>query len=145
MIASKEILVATSYQGQVNPITHELTATYKKWLDDTLAGLEDHGYRVSNALRDNDFRIEDDPVAAHDYDWSSVHACDVFLGILDENASRGVQTGIGRAEVLGKPILLAHTGSMVLDAYNRSMVKAGAAHEITMPIDYDQLDHILAQ
>ena len=142
-MAAKELLVATAYKLHVSPATKELQPSYVKWLNGMLEGLESHGYNVSNALRDNDFRIEDDPVAAHAYDISSVRACDAFIGVLDERGSRGVQTGIGRAEMLGKPIMLAHTGSVALDAFNRSLVKVGVAHEITMPIDYDQLDQII--
>jgi hypothetical protein len=142
-MASKEILVATSYQSHVSPVTRKLPEGYVKWLDETLGGLEDHGYDVANALRDNDFRIEDDPAAAHEYDIAHVRACDVFLAILDERSSRGVQTGIGRAEMLGKPILLGHTATLELHPFNRSLVEVGVAHEITMPIDYDQLDRVI--
>lgn len=142
-MASKEILVATAYQGHVSRDTLELHPSYIKWLNEMLEGLESRGYGVFNALRDNDFRIEDDPVAAHAYDISRVRSCDAFIGVLDERGSRGVQTGIGRAEILGKPIMLAHTGEVALDAFNRSLVEVGVAHEISMPINYDQLDRII--
>lgn len=142
-MASTEILVATAYQSHVSPVTGELRQGYITWLDKMLDGLEAHGYGVANALRDNDFRIEDDPAAAHEYDISRVETCNVFIGVLDEKGSKGVQTGIGRAEMLGKLILLGHTKNLVLDPFNRSLVEVGAAHEITMPIDYDQLGQII--
>lgn len=142
-MASKEILVATAYRSHVSRETKELHTSYVKWLGEMLAGLESQGYSVSNALRDNDFRIEDDPAAAHAYDISRVRSCDAFIGVLDEIGSRGVQTGIGRAEILGKPIMLAHTAGVPLDAFNRSLVEVGVAHEIVTPIDYDQVAQIV--
>ncbi len=142
-MASKELLVATAYQSHVSRSTNKLHASYIDWLNKMLEGLEGQGYSVSNALRDNNFRIENNPVAAHEYDISRVRICDAFIGVLDEIGSRGVQTGIGRAEMLGKPIMLAHTGVVGLDTFNRSLVEAGAAHEISMPIDYDQLANII--
>jgi|GEM_PF-6147936 len=142
-MAVKEILVATAYQSRISPVTRELPEGYIEWLGEVLEGLEAHGYHVANALRDNDFRIEDNPVAAYEYDTSSVRACDVFLGILDERGSKGIQTGIGRAEMLGKTILLGHTQDFVLDPFNRSLVEVGAAQEVKMPIDYGQLERII--
>ena len=52
--------------------------------------------------------------------------------------------GYTEAEMLGKPILLAHTVNLALDPFNRSLVEVGAAHEIAMPIDYDQLAQIIS-
>lgn len=142
-MASKEVFVASSYSSKVNYSTGLVFPDYKDWLENVLNGLEDQGYSVFNALRVDKYRIETDPVAAYKLDRERIEKCDALLAILEEEGSEGVQTEVGLALGLGKTVLLAHTEKLKLGWFNQALVSSGVAHDISMPLDYEQLSRVI--
>lgn len=142
-MASKEIFVASSYSSKVNYASGLVFPDYKNWLENLLNGLEGQGYTVFNVLRADQYRIEDDPVAAYRLDRERIEQCDVLLAVLEEQGSEGVQTEVGLALGLGKTVLLAHTEKLKLGWFNRALVSSGVAYDVSMPLDFNQLSRVI--
>ena len=130
------IFVAASYSAQVNYDTGEVFPEYKEWLESLLNQIEVSGHTVVCALREDNYRINDnDPAAAFRLDTESIQTCDAVLALLTDTISAGVQTEIGYALALGKRVFLAHAVESKLAYINSAMVRAGLAHELTLPLN----------
>jgi nucleoside 2-deoxyribosyltransferase len=132
------IFVAASYSSQVNYETGEVFSAYKTSLENTLSSIEEFGYTVFCALRADNYQINNaNPAKAFSLDIERIKAADTLLAILDEKVSAGVQTEIGYALALNKTVILAHPQSVELAWFNKAIVLAGQAKEITLPLTVD--------
>jgi nucleoside 2-deoxyribosyltransferase len=136
-----KIFVSTSYSAKINYGTGDVFPEHKQWLEEILTTIEHAGHQPLCALRDDNYNINNaDPDQAYLLDRASIDASDVVFVLLDDQISAGVQLEIGLAAGLGKKIILAHLPEHKLTYLNASMVSAGAASELELPLTADKLD-----
>ncbi len=132
------IFVAASYSSKVNYETGHVHADYRAELEAILANLESYEHEVFCALRADGYRINDtSPEEAFRLDKNEIIKADAIFAIVSDLPSVGVQTEIGMAIALGKPVVFAHYPDHKLAFFNAALVQAGHASEVTFPLHDD--------
>lgn len=135
-----KIFVAASYSSQVNYDTGEVLPEYKDWLENVLKTIESAGHTVFCALRADQYKINNaDPAAAFSLDLKHIQESDALIALLSDKPSAGVQTEIGVAVALQKPVILAHLPEDDLTYFNQAMLRAGVVKEIALPLNIEEL------
>lgn len=135
-----KIFVAASYSSQVDYSTGHVLTGYKEWLEGNLSLLEGFGHSVFCALRADRYRINKaDPAEAFTLDVRQIEAADGLVAFLSDSTSAGVQTEIGYALALQKPVVLIHAPEVELSWFNKAIVAAGKASVRVLPITSDPL------
>ena len=130
------VFVAASYSAKIDQSTGRVTPEYQAWLEDILSTVEQAGFSVFCALRDDDYLVNlHDQVTALNLDNGKVRESDVLLALLEKDISAGVQMEIGYALALGKKIVFAHLPEDPLSYINQAIVKAGYATELSLPLN----------
>lgn len=126
--------MATSYSDKVDYSTGSVYEEYKNWLEEILGSLEEQGHEVFNAVRADNYKINNaDPAGAFRLDIEKLEWCDVLLAVSSEKVSAGVQTEIGYAVAKGKKVIIAHGKSTKPAWFNSAMEKAGAVSFTSLP------------
>jgi nucleoside 2-deoxyribosyltransferase len=134
------IFVAASYSSHVDYDTGEVYDDYRDWLEAELSSLEMAGHIVFCALRDDGYKLNDaDPSVAFRLDTEHISSSDALLAYVGAVPSVGVQTEIGYALALGKKVFIAHADDVELAYFNKAIVLANHAIELTHPIS-DSID-----
>lgn len=140
-----KIFVAASYSSYVNYETGEVQSSYRQWLEENLMVIENSGYTVFCALREDGYKINDtDPATAFNIDLEHIKTSDALIAFLDEKISAGVQTEIGIAIGLEKQVVLVCSDKHVLSYFNNAIVEAGAASNIALPLTIESLQTTLS-
>jgi hypothetical protein len=141
---SKEIFVAASYSSKVDYDTGLVFPEYKSWLEGILTEIEAQGHELFCALRADEYKINNaDPAGAYKLDKDRIQSSDIFLALLEDRTSGGVQTEAGIAVACGKLVLLAHDYQTELSWFNQAMVRHGDAQEIIMPFNFIDFNRLL--
>jgi len=134
----KRIFVGCSYSSKVNYDTGEVFPEFKDRLESQLETLEGMGYEVFNALRADNYKINDpDPAEAFFLDIKELKKADVLLALVNEQVSAGLQVEIGYALAIEKEVIIAHEEEAELAWFNQAIIKAGQAKEVILPIAKD--------
>ncbi len=140
-----KVFVASSYSSKVNYDTGEVFPEHKEWLENNLGVIETLGHTVFCALREDNYKINDvDPALAFSLDMKNIAESDALIALLDEEPSSGVQTEIGIAVALKKPVILAHSPDHKLAYFNSAMLRAEVVSEIELPLTAESLEKHLA-
>lgn len=135
-----KIFVATSYSTQVDYETGQVFPDFKKELESLLTQLEDQGHTVFNAMRADQYKINDkDPGEAFHLDEKHIAESDAMLALVGSRPSVGIQTEVGLAIAINKPVFLAHKPEDKLAYFNLALVKAGKAKEVVLPLTNESL------
>jgi len=137
-----KIFVATSYSSEVDYSTGRVNPESREFLETQLAILEEGlGHTAFNALRYDNWQINDDSAAAYLLDRQELDNSDALIALMGggTEVSAGVQTEIGLAVALGKLVLLAYPPDAKRGYFNLGMAKTGAVTEIALPLDPDEL------
>jgi len=141
-----KLFVAASYSSQVNYNTGEAFPEYKEWLENILNTAEALGRTVFCAMREDQYKINDsDPAAAFSLDVEHIEGNEGLLALLTDKSSAGVQTEIGIAVALKKPVYLAHLPEHPLAYFNEAMLRAGVVQEIELPLTAQGLEALLSK
>lgn len=131
-----KIFVAAAFSAKADYTTGTLDAPYVEWVKSILKQIKDSGNEYYCSLEVDNFVVNNtDPVAAFNNDLEHVESCDVFLALLDETVSTGVQTEMGYAMAKGKNVYVAHDADVPLAWVNKTLVSSGRIAELTYPLD----------
>ena len=139
------LFVAASYSSKVNYETGDVFPDYQEWLESVLSELESYGHSAYCSLREDHYRINDsDPAGAFKVDTAAIAQCEVFLALLDDHVSAGVQTEIGYALALRKKVVLAHARHDKLPYIDDAIIKMGIGRELVLPLTAEAVRAALA-
>lgn len=95
---------------------------YKSDLETLIQKLEDAGHKVFCAPRLEGWKVTDhDPVHALKSDLKELNNCELYVGILDEEVSAGLQLETGYALALEKRMVLASPAGTKLGWINNAL------------------------
>lgn len=102
-----KIFLATPFSTKVDSDTGEVLPDFRKFVEGILKLVRQNGAAVYCGVEDEDWKIQDgDPIKAWRKDWEELKSADLFVAILEEGVSPGVQIEIGAAISWGKKIVL---------------------------------------
>ncbi|MET0779654.1 MAG: nucleoside 2-deoxyribosyltransferase [Candidatus Saccharimonadales bacterium] len=139
----KKIFLSTSFAGQVNHETRDITPELRTSLELILKALreqpdvevfcaaEQEGWKISDALPDNGVMR----------DITEIDTADIFVALMHDKPSASVQFEIGYAVGKGKKVVLAVKAGEELAYYNQGLVSGG----LVTYVAYDDVKSLITQ
>jgi nucleoside 2-deoxyribosyltransferase len=101
------IFLAAPFTDRIDPSTHVMEQSYRRWLEQIIQYLESLGYRVIGAHRREDWGAKlESPETAIQNDFAAVRDCELLIAYPGNPPSPGVQMELGFAAAFKKPIIL---------------------------------------
>jgi hypothetical protein len=140
-----KIFIATSFSKKVDYSTGKVYPEFRQWLEgNVLKPIKELGLDYFCAIEREGWVINSvDPAQAITENFNNLKKCDMLLVILDQEVSAGLQMEIGIAYERKMPTILAHEKDVKPSWYNQTLIDAGFAKELILPITKDKLSGIL--
>lgn len=118
------IFLSTSFSAHVEA-SGAVSAQFRSELGSLIDAIEQSGYKVDCAVRDDGWMIQDmDPAAAYRRDIEAIRRCDGMVALLQfDPPSVGVQFELGFGQAVGLPLVMACAQSEVLPYINEALAQ----------------------
>lgn len=136
-----KIFLSVSYSTKVDE-KGDVQAAHRKDLEALIGSLEDGGHKVFCAPREEGWKINKlKPIEALKWDLDEIDKSDLYVAVLNEDISSGVQLETGYALAKKKRIILASPHGVKLSWTNNAV----SGFEDVSSVNFDFYDELAAQ
>lgn len=132
MAEVKRLFLAVSFSGKVNYETGEVLPEHRAFVESVLESLRGIGqFTVFCAVEHEGWKIKNEPPEVGvKKDLTEIDASDVFVALVDESPSAGVQFETGYAVAKGKRTIIASDTATKLAYFNEGVTNLGLAEYV---------------
>lgn len=136
-----KIFLATPFSTKVDESTKEVFPDFREFVEDILKTVRAGGSDVYCSVEYENWKIQEgDPIKAWQKDWDELKSADVFVAILEERVSPGVQIEIGAAISWGKKIVLVTETQDQQLQWTNTTISQVPEYDITLLKGIDKLE-----
>ena len=118
---SMKFFLSASFSSQTDT-TGKVKAAYRKDIEALIQSLEEYGHEIFCALKSENWKMAvGDPVAVLHSDLDEIDNCEIYVAILSDHVSAGVQFETGYAVARKKRIIMASPAGQTLGWTNNAL------------------------